>query len=134
MKKSKVTKVTFKSEWKNPTSGMIVFYSEIEMENGDKGQIGTKAKDGVKEGDEFEYSMTEDGRGGYKIKKEQSTFSKAYDRASNNVDNQIGQMVGNAITNACMLFANGKIEKDKLEATAQWICEVSMKLKEHFKS
>lgn len=46
-KTSKITRTVFKNEWKNPKGGQI-FYHEIELENGDKGQIGAKDKEPAK--------------------------------------------------------------------------------------
>ena len=46
-KTSKITKLTFKNEWANPKGGSI-FYHDIELENGDKGQIGAKEQNPFK--------------------------------------------------------------------------------------
>lgn len=128
-KKSKVKSTTFKSEWKNPTSGMIVYYHEIELENGDKGQIGTKAKEGLAIGEEINYSITEDGRGGFKIKKEQTTFQKAYTKAGDNAEYQNGIAVGHSLNNAVLLICAGKVDIKDLESTARRILEIAVKMK-----
>lgn len=42
-KTAKITRTTFMSEWLSP-QGSQVYYHEIELSNGDKGQIGSKEK------------------------------------------------------------------------------------------
>lgn len=39
-KKAKITRVTFKNKWEG--NGNTVYYHDIELDNGDKGSIGTK--------------------------------------------------------------------------------------------
>lgn len=46
-KTAKITRTVFKSEWANPKGGQV-YYHEIELDNGDKGQIGTKEKEPAK--------------------------------------------------------------------------------------
>lgn len=46
-KTAKITRTVFKNEWANPKGG-TVYYHEIELDNGDKGQIGTKEKEPAK--------------------------------------------------------------------------------------
>jgi hypothetical protein len=41
-KKAKITRTTFKNEWNG--NGNTVYYHDIELDNGDKGSIGTKEK------------------------------------------------------------------------------------------
>lgn len=41
-KKAKITRTTFKNEWTG-TNG-VVYYHDIELDNGDKGSIGSKEK------------------------------------------------------------------------------------------
>lgn len=40
-KKAKIVRTVFKTAWNNPKGGQI-FYHDIELDNGDKGQIGAK--------------------------------------------------------------------------------------------
>lgn len=42
-KTAKITRTTFKTAWENPKGGQI-FYHDIELDNGDKGSIGSKEK------------------------------------------------------------------------------------------
>jgi hypothetical protein len=130
-KKSKVKSVSepTKYDGKNGT----VYYFNIKMENGDTGNIGKKTIDGIKPGDELNYTIEETPKGN-KIKLEQTTFGKAYTKAADNEDYQRGMMVGASLNNACLLCANGKIESNKIEDTARWLCQISIKLKEEFKT
>lgn len=41
-KKAKITRTTFKNEWAGPNGN--VYYHDIELDNGDKGSIGSKEK------------------------------------------------------------------------------------------
>lgn len=130
MAKSKIKSIEFKSEWANPKGG-VVYYHEIEFENGDNGQIGTKEKNSLKVGDEFEYTLTATDKGN-KIKREMSTFGKAYNKVANDQSRETGMMVGASINCTTTLFAHGKITKEQFEATAEWLCNLSLRLKDKF--
>lgn len=59
MATSKIKSVNFKSEWTNPNTNKIIFYHDVEFENGDKGQIGTMTKlpDKLNVGTEHSYTI-----------------------------------------------------------------------------
>jgi hypothetical protein len=67
-KTSKVSKCEFKNEWTGPNG--TVFYHNIELENGDSGNIGGKEKNSIKfsVGKEITYTTEEDQKGNKKIK------------------------------------------------------------------
>lgn len=67
-KTSKITRTVFKNEWAGQNG--TVFYHEIELENGDKGQIGCRDKEPsfLNPGQELTYTI-ELGDRGNKIKK-----------------------------------------------------------------
>lgn len=46
-KTAKITRTVFKNEWTNPKGGSV-FYHDIELDNGDKGSIGSKDKEPAK--------------------------------------------------------------------------------------
>ncbi len=52
MKTSKIVKVTGSKQWKD------IFYTSVELENGDKGSIGSKSEGKYKVGDEIKYEIT----------------------------------------------------------------------------
>src|SRR5688572_32150617 len=62
-KKSKIKSCRFVSEWAGQNG--IVYYHEIELENNDKGQIGTKDKnpDKLNVGQELTYTIESTSRG-----------------------------------------------------------------------
>lgn len=62
-KTAKITRTVFVSEWSGP-SGQV-YYHEIELSNGDKGQIGSKEKMPAKlnPGSELTYTIEETARG-----------------------------------------------------------------------
>lgn len=67
-KTAKITRTVFKSEWNNPKGGKI-FYHEIELDNGDKGQIGSTEKEPSKlnPGQTLTYTIEQTDKG-FKIK------------------------------------------------------------------
>jgi hypothetical protein len=56
-KKAKITRTTFKNEWSGPNG--TVYYHDVELDNGDKGSIGSKEKMPVKlnPGNELTYTI-----------------------------------------------------------------------------
>lgn len=67
-KTAKITRAIFKNEWPSP-NGKKVYYHEIELDNGDKGQIGTLDKEPSKlnPGQTLTYTIEQTDKG-YKIK------------------------------------------------------------------
>lgn len=63
-KKGKITRTVFVSEWSNPQGGQV-YYHQIELDNGDSGQIGSKEKMPVKlnPGSELTYTIESTSRG-----------------------------------------------------------------------
>lgn len=63
-KKAKITRTVFVSEWSNPQGGQV-YYHEIELDNGDKGQIGSKEKmpEKLNPGNELTYTIEATSRG-----------------------------------------------------------------------
>lgn len=67
-KKAKITRTVFKNEWTGPNGS--VYYHDIELDNGDKGSIGSKEKMPAKlnPGQELTYTIQENPNGADKIK------------------------------------------------------------------
>lgn len=61
---AKITRTVFVSEWSNPKGGQI-YYHEIELDNGEKGQIGSKDKMPAKlnPGQELTYTLEQTAHG-----------------------------------------------------------------------
>ncbi len=90
-KTSKITRTVFKNEWTNPKGGSV-FYHDIELENGDKGSIGSKEKEPSKLNPGQDLTYTIDGNkikafvpvaqngftGGKKIPANNASFALAY--------------------------------------------------------
>ena len=134
-KTSKIKSVEFKSEWANPKGG-VIYYHDIEFENGDKGQIGKKEKNSLSVGDELTYTVESTPKGN-KIKTVSNfTGGGNYSGKSKGgfKSDNTGMMVGNAITNATNLVCHGKVDIKDLESVAKRICEISMKLKKEIDS
>lgn len=67
MKNGKVTEVGPARKWSSPDGQRTVYYHAIKLDNGDEGEIGKKNENGVKVGDELNYTL-EAGQYGNKIK------------------------------------------------------------------
>ena len=63
-KKARIVRTIFVSDWTSPQGGQV-YYHEIELDNGDKGQIGSKEKMPAKlnPGQELTYTIEETSRG-----------------------------------------------------------------------
>ncbi len=63
-KTAKITRTVFISDWRSP-QGNQVYYHQIELDNGDSGQIGSKEKMPAKlnPGSELTYTIEETSRG-----------------------------------------------------------------------
>ena len=125
MKTAKITSINFSREWNNPKGG-IIYYHQIEFDNGDKGSCGTKeklpAKLGV--GTEHTYELVD---GKIKLQMPQmNSFGGGKPK-----DNS-GMAIGASINNAITLCAHGIISKEKIEDTARWILDLSIKLKKDY--
>lgn len=120
---AKITKLGEPKEY-NGKNGTVYYY-DIEFDNGAQKNIGVKSKDKLAIGKEITYDEKEDN----KITIAQSFAAKAMGSYSD----KTGMMVGASINCATTLFAHGKIEKTQFEATAEWLCNLSIKLKEQFK-
>jgi len=128
MTKSKITRTVFREAWNNPKGG-VIYYHDIELENGDKGQIGTKTQtpEKLNPGQEIEYTLTKTERGN-KIKINQPFQpGKPGGKYSS-----VGPTVGMAVNNSISMFIAGKIEKEKIFSTAEWLVKHTIELQNKF--
>jgi hypothetical protein len=128
--KSKIQSVSEakKYEGKNGT----LYYRNYTLENGETINLGSKEENPSWGAVGKELEVQEDGedsRGNKKYKR--VTEQKPFGGGGKSYDN-VGMMVGNAVSNAVALVCNGKVEIKDLEATADRICQISLKLKEKY--
>lgn len=124
-KKAKITRTTFKNEWQG--SNGSVFYHDIELDNGDKGSIGSKEKMPAKlnPGSELTYTIA-DG----KIKAvapAQGGFAGGGFKGKAPVDPR-AQFIGFASAYAKDLVVAGKVELKDINGSAESIFKNMLKL------
>lgn len=125
-KTAKITRTVFVSEWSGP-SGQV-YYHEIELSNGDKGQIGSKEKMPAKlnPGTELTYTI-EQGSHGNKIKavNDKPQFKPGGGRPT--IDPR-AQFIGFANAHAKDLVVAGKLELEKLNGATESMFKNMLKL------
>lgn len=134
---SKTSKVTKLEPWDNakPDDYGNLMYN-IEFENGDSGAYrGNPNKLSFAVGRESEYEINEvtskNGKKYTKVSKPQqqgSGFSRGGGRYSD-----VGVTVGNALNNASLLAAHGKIDVKDMPKVAERIIETAIELKNKYK-
>ena len=118
MKTSKIKLVSVPSEYNN-THGTF-YYFQIELENGDKGSIGSKSQspEWLKEGLDLTYEIQD----GNRIKRVQ-------EKKQGYKPDTLGIAIGQGLNLAVEMYVNDKIDKDGIEPFAKWIAERSYKLR-----
>lgn len=119
--------VALGTSWESKNGTM--YNQTVEFEDGTKGTASSKtpqAKWVV--GNEYTFEVTE--RSGYT---NITGIKPVNGFGGGSKFDSAGMMVGNAISNSCLLVANGIIKADQMEAMADRICEISTKLKEKYK-
>jgi len=127
MKKAKIKSVGTPKEYVNDKG--TFYYFQIEMDNGDKGSIGSKdsSPSFLSVGAELSYEFTETDKGN-KIKRVNDNPFKGGGKFDST-----GQMVGACQKMAVDMYIHGKFEDIKrVESTAKWLCEMSIRLKAEF--
>lgn len=129
MKTSKLRYVSIPKEWKGD-KGTFYFF-DIELENGDKGNIGSKDQSPsfLKVGESLDYELKETDKGN-KIKR---VSQQPFNKGGGYKPDTVGITVGACLNNAVSLVSAGKIESKDVEKTASWLIELSFKLKEKYK-
>ncbi len=113
-KTAKITRTVFVSEWSNPQGGQV-YYHEIELDNGDKGQIGSKEKmpSKLNPGSELTYTIEATTRGN-KIKAVMAQGQFA-GKGKAQVEPKI-QFIGFAMRYSVDLVIAGKADRKELPA------------------
>lgn len=111
-KKAKITRTVFISEWANPNGGQV-YYHEIELDNGDKGQIGSKEKMPAKlnPGNELTYTIESTSKGN-KIK---AVMQQGFPGKKAIVDPKV-QMVSFAMAYTKDLVVAGKVPLESMSS------------------
>lgn len=123
-KTAKITRTTFVNEWSGPSGK--VYYHEIELSNGDKGQIGSKEKMPAKlnPGSELTYTIEETAHGS-KIKPVQS--DKPQFGKKQQIDPR-AQFIGFSGAYAKDLVVAGKLDIKDMNGAAESIFKNMLKL------
>lgn len=125
-KKAKIKTCRFVSEWQGQNG--IVYYHEIELDNGDKGQIGTKDKNPEKlqAGQELTYTIEATTRGN-KIKAVNTNQGGGFKKPMRDPKEQ---MTSFAMSYAKDLVVAGKLDIKDLEAGTKRIYNIMKSLYE----
>jgi hypothetical protein len=119
-KKAKITRTTFKQEWKGDKGS--VFYHDIELDNGDKGSIGAKEQMPAKlnPGQELTYTI-EAGQHGNKIKAVAPAGGSGGFGGSRKGPEPKTQIIGFAMSYTKDLVVADKVNMDHLPSVFQTI-------------
>jgi hypothetical protein len=122
-KKAKITRTTFKNEWKGPNGS--VYFHRIELDNGDVGSIGAKESmpSKLNPGSELTYTIEPDPKGDFKIKAVNATNGGggfAGGGGKKGPDPKV-QIVGFAMSYTKDLIVAGKVEIKLLPETFERI-------------
>lgn len=130
MKTSKVKSVTVSGNWDK--DGTTYHNHNYEMEDGQKIQASHKTMNPFNVGDEVEYEVKRT----HATYGDQGSVKKPnnFNRGGGFKRDTVGVAIGNALNNATLLVANGKVAIGDLEVYARRITEVAFKLKEEFKN
>lgn len=109
-KKAKITRTTFKNEWSGPNG--MVYYHTIELDNGDKGSIGSKEKMPAKLNPGSELTYTIDGD---KIKAVNSQQGGGFGGGFAKKADPKVQIIGFAMSYTKDLIVAGKVQMTELE-------------------
>lgn len=128
-KTSKIKSVGTPKEWSN-TNGTF-YYFQIELENGDRGSIGSKDNppSWLKVGETLEYDLKETDKGNQIKRVQQNTFKKG----GGYKPDTLGIAIGQGMNLANEAWCAGKIDKEKIKAMAKWYAELSYELREELK-
>lgn len=135
MATSKIKSCVFKSEWTNPNTNKIIYYHDIEFENGDKGQIGTMTAnpDKLKVGTEHTYRV-EDKNGNKKIviEQQQQGFNRGSKLSPEQEERKQKMIVAqSSIASACNLFqGRASVDRTEILVVAEEFYNFVMKISE----
>lgn len=125
-KKGKITRTVFVSEWSNPQGGQV-YYHEIELDNGDTGQIGSKEKMPARlnPGNELTYTIESTTRGN-KIKA--VTPAGGFQKGVRQSMDPRAQFIGFSAAYSKDLVVAGKLDVKDMNGAAESIFKNMLKL------
>ena len=126
-KKARIVRTIFVSDWTSPQGGQV-YYHEIELDNGDKGQIGSKEKMPAKlnPGQELTYTIEETSRGN-KIKAV-TAGTPGFKGSGRPVQDPRAQFIGFVHAYAKDLVVAGKIDIKDINGAAESMFKNMIKL------
>jgi len=116
-KTAKITRTVFKNVWNNPQGGQV-FYHEVELDNGDKGQIGSKEQMPAKlnPGSTLTYTIETTDKGN-KIKAVVPTNASGQQwSGKKSAPDPKVQMISFAMSYTKDLIVGGKVQMESLES------------------
>jgi hypothetical protein len=124
-KKAIITRTTFVSEWTNQQGGKV-YYHEIELNNGDRGQIGSKEKmpEKLNPGQELTYTIEATSRGN-KIK---AVTAQSGFQGKKQYQDPRAQFIGFSAAYAKDLVVAGKMDLKDMNGGAESIFKNMLKL------
>ena len=121
----KILSSNFKSEWLGPNGKL--YYHEVTFAEGEKPwQIGTKEMNPsfLEAGKTLNFEVKDMAKRSIKrVQADAPAFSGGASKSGNK-----GYAIGNALTNAVLLVAHGKVELKDLKATAKRILDIGTEL------
>lgn len=131
--KSKVKSVVVGKEWTSK-HGATFYNHDYEFEDGVKLQASHKTENPFKQGDEVEYEIkSTDETYGNKGSVKKPDDGGGFGGGRRGGYSDVGVTVGNALNNASLLAAHGKIEMSDLPAVAERIIKTAIDLKNKYK-
>lgn len=132
-KKGKIIRTVFISEWANPQGGQV-YYHDIELDNGDRGQIGSKEKMPTKlnPGNELSYTIEATARGN-KIKAVMDQNKPAFFGGAKKTVEPRYQLIGFSYSYSKDLVVGGKLGMQDFHKCADDIFKNMIKMYESIK-
>lgn len=123
MATSKIKSCTFKSEWTNPKTNKIVYYHDVEFENGDKGQIGTLTSnpDKLSVGTEHTYHIEQSGNNKKIVIEQPQNGFKGGSKFNTEFEEKKQKMIiaQSSLSSACNMYNQGSKTPEQILEIAE---------------
>lgn len=123
MSKGKIVKRVGEKVWANPKTSKNVYFTSIELDNGDKGEVWCNASGEMKEGEEIEYDVEKrEGKpDSIRIKKSGTFGGGSFQKKPWVGEDQEAKIAGIAFSYSVQLCVGGKIESKQVVDMAESI-------------